>query len=112
MSTEPTFLRPSFTAKIAGYLRNGYKVNVYSAEKKGLRQLVEDLRQSCPDHTKFISLNMRSHAHSVDSYLTALCDALGLRTQNQPDMRTALLDYLDQHPDHSIHLCLPRFILG
>ena len=108
MSNEPTFLRPSFTAKIATYLQKGFKVNVYSEEKQGLRQLVEDLRQSCPENTHFISLNMRSHAHSFESYLMALSDALNLRTSPQ-NLRTALVEYLDQHPGQCIQLCLENF---
>ncbi len=108
MNNEPTFLRPSFTAKIATYLQKGFKVNVYSEEKQGLQQLIEDLRQSCPENTHFIRLNMRSHAHSFESYLMALSEALHLRTSPQ-NLRTALVEYLDQHPEQCIQLCLENF---
>lgn len=108
MNTVPVFLRPHFTMKIAEYLRKGFKVNVYSQEKQGLTQLVEDLRQCCPLNTHFISLNMRSHAYSFDSYLMALSDALNLPTAAQ-NLRTAIIEYLDLNPERSIQICLENF---
>lgn len=108
MNDTFTFLRPNFTTKIADYLSKGFKVNVYSVEKQGLIQLIEDLRQACSNNTHFISLNMNSHAHNFESYLLALGDALGLKVAPE-NMRMALIDYLDQHPNRNIQLCLENF---
>jgi hypothetical protein len=109
MKPKPSALRPSFTKKIANYLHNGFKVNVYSSETQGLRQLIDDLEQNCPSDVKFLRINMRSHVHSFTSYLLALSDALKLPNPEQYNLRSALLEYLDQHPGQKLQLCLENF---
>lgn len=109
MNPRPSALRPSFTKKIAGYLLKGFKVNVYSAETQGLHQLIDDLQEHCPQDVFFLRINMRSHAHSFESYLLALGDALQLHHPERHNLRSALLEYLDQHPGQKLQLCLENF---
>jgi hypothetical protein len=110
MNNELTpYLRPHFTAKIAEYLSSGFKINVYSKEKQGLKQLIDDLDHCCPPGDHFVRIPMRSFTHSFSAYLTALCDALKVQPTPRLDLRIALLNFLDQHPESKLWLCLEDF---
>lgn len=101
-------LRPDFTARILQQLSKGQSVNVFGAERPGLKKLVDDIRHCCPDGNTCVGLSMRSYAHSFRGFLTALCDALGVQETEKQDMRTTLLGFIDRHPGQ-IWLCLEDF---
>jgi|GEM_PF-2577082 len=108
LAIPPDCLRPASTETIAQHLDGGLTVNVFGDEGQGLHQLVEDLKNCCPETAKFVRVSMRACAGSYDGFLEAVCTSLGIPDRAGLDFRSLLNRYLDAG-SHQVWLCLEYF---